>query len=208
MKYALIVEDLPATQAWLERLVMGAFPDVHVTLADSVESALSHLHTKPFDLALVDLGLPDGSGIAIITALSGLNVPPVIVVATIYDDDRHLFPAIQAGAQGYLLKEQPLEILTRQLCGILDGHPPLSPAIARRLLGFFQSPPTTGEALNNREREALTLLAKGLKISDLAIEMGITRNTASDYVKNIYRKLNITSRAQAALQAARMGLVD
>jgi len=208
MKYALIVEDLPDTQIWLERLVTGAFPDVHVTLADCVESALSRLHAKPFDLALVDLGLPDGSGVEIIAALSGLKTPPVIVVATIYDDDRHLFPALQAGAQGYLLKEQPLEILTRQLCGILDGHPPLSPAIARRLLGFFQTPPTADETLNNREREALTLLAKGLKISDLAIEMGITRNTASDYVKNIYRKLNISSRAQAALQAARMGLVD
>lgn len=208
MKHALIVEDLPDTRDWLERLVTGAFPGVDVTTADSVESARSGLRAKPFDLALVDLGLPDGNGEEIIAELAGLANPPVIVVATIYDDDRHLFPALQAGAQGYLLKEQPLEVLTRQLCGILEGHPPLSPAIARRLLGFFQAPPTADETLNNREREALTLLAQGLRISDLATEMGITRNTASDYVKSIYRKLNITSRAQAALKAARMGLVD
>lgn len=207
MKYALIVEDLPDTQAWLERLVTGAFPGVHVTLADGVESALSRLQARPFDLALVDLGLPDGNGVEVIAALSGLQAPPVIVVATIYDDDRHLFPALQAGAQGYLLKEQPLEILTRQLCGILDGHPPLSPAIARRLLGFFQTPQSTCESLTNREKEALTHLAKGLKIAEVATIMGITRHTAADYVKHVYRKLNITSRAQATLQAARMGLV-
>ncbi|MCR4302804.1 MAG: response regulator transcription factor [Gallionella sp.] len=208
MKHALIVEDLPDTQVWLCRLVETAFQGVSVTVADCVESARTVLRSKPFDLALVDLGLPDGDGVEIIAALSNLKAPPVIVVTTIYDDDRHLFPALQAGAQGYLLKEQPLELLSKQLCGILDGRPPLSPAIARRLLGFFQSPQPSGETLNNREREALGLLAKGLKVSDLATAMGITRNTASDYVKSIYRKLNISSRAQAALHAARMGLVD
>lgn len=208
MKHALIVEDLPDTQVWLRRLVEQAFPAVGVTVADCVETARSVLRSRPFDLALVDLGLPDGDGVEIIAALSNLKAPPVIVVATIYDDDRHLFPALQAGAQGYLLKEQPLELLGKQLRGILEGHPPLSPAIARRLLGFFQNPLPSGETLNNREREALGLLAKGMKVSDLATAMGITRNTASDYVKTIYRKLNISSRAQAALHAARMGLVD
>lgn len=207
MKHALIVEDLPDTQIWLRRLVEQAFPAVSVTVADCVETARSVLRSMPFDLALVDLGLPDGDGVEIIAALSNLKTPPVIVVATIYDDDRHLFPALQAGAQGYLLKEQPLELLGKQLQGILEGRPPLSPAIARRLLGFFQNPQPSGETLNNREREALGLLAKGMKVSDLATAMGITRNTASDYVKSIYRKLNISSRAQAALHAARMGLV-
>lgn len=208
MKHALIVEDLPDTQVWLGRLVEQAFPDASVTIADCVETARSVLRSKSFDLALVDLGLPDGDGVEIIAALSVLKTPPVIVVTTIYDDDRHLFPALQAGAHGYLLKEQALELLTRQLCGILEGHPPLSPAIARRLLGFFKGPQPSGETLNNRERETLGLLAKGLKVSDLAATMGITRHTASDYVKSIYRKLNISSRAQAALHAARMGLID
>jgi DNA-binding NarL/FixJ family response regulator len=208
MKHVLIVEDLPDTQRWLSRLIEQTFPGVSVTVADCVESARSILRTKPYDLALVDLGLPDGSGVEIIAALSTLKTPPLIVVATIYDDDRHLFPALQAGAQGYLLKEQPMELLTKQLCGILEGYPPLSPAIARRLLGFFHTPKQNMETLNNRETEALGLLAKGLKVSDLAVAMGISRHTASDYVKNIYRKLNISSRAQAALHAARMGLVD
>lgn len=208
MKHALIVEDLPDTQLWLTRLVEQAFPGIAVTVAGSVDAAHAVLRSKPYDLALVDLGLPDGDGVEIIAELSNLKPTPTIVVATIYDDDRHLFPALQAGAQGYLLKEQPMELLTKQLCGILEGRPPLSPAIARRLLGFFQSPQQNAETLNNREREALGLLAKGMKVSDLAAAMGITRNTASDYVKNIYRKLNISSRAQAALHAARMGLID
>lgn len=208
MKHALIVEDLPDTQVWLCRLAANAFPGIDVTVAANVAAAHAVMRAKPFDLALVDLGLPDGDGVEVIAALGNLKPPPAIVVATIYDDDRHLFPALQAGAQGYLLKEQSMELLTRQLCGILEGRPPLSPAIARRLLGFFQSPLPNAETLNNREREALGLLAKGMKVGDLASAMGITRNTASEYVKNIYRKLNISSRAQAALQAARMGLID
>ena len=208
MKHALIVEDLPDTRDWLTRLVEAAFPGVTCLGADSVETALNKLSIKSFDLALVDLGLPDGDGTQIIEALNNLNPRPVIVVATIYDDDRHLFPALQAGAQGYLLKDQPMDQLTANLRGILDGNPPLSPAIARRLLGFFKDPTPGGESLTNREKEALGLLAKGMKVAEMASAMGITRYTASDYVKSVYRKLNVSSRAQATLHAVRMGLIQ
>lgn len=208
MRNALIVEDLPDTQEWLMRLVVHAFPDVQCLCANSVESALTMLRRIPLDLALVDLGLPDGDGTRVIEALSALAPPPVIVVATIYEDDRHLFPALQAGAQGYLLKDQPMAQLVANLRGILDGTPPLSPAIARRLLGFFKEPAPGGETLTAREREALGFLAQGMKVAEMAQAMGITRNTASDYVKSVYRKLNVSSRAQAALHAARMGLIQ
>ena len=152
--------------------------------------------------------MPDGDGTRVIEALNLLDPAPVIVVASIHDDDRHLFPALQAGAQGYLLKDQPMDQLAANLRGILSGNPPLSPAIARRLLGFFKDAAPGGESLTAREREALGLLAKGMKISEMAAAMGITRHTASDYVKNVYRKLNVSSRAQATLHAVRMGLIQ
>lgn len=208
MQHALIVEDLPDTQEWLRRLVTLAFPDARCSLAGSVEAALAATRDGGFDLALVDLGLPDGDGTRVIEVLSALAPPPVIVVATIYDDDRHLFPALQAGAQGYLLKDQPMAQLATNLRGILDGNPPLSPAIARRLLGFFNQPAPGGETLTSREREALGYLAKGMKVAEMAEAMGITRHTASDYVKSVYRKLKVSSRAQATLHAVRMGLIQ
>lgn len=208
MKHALIVEDLPDTQEWLTRLVVGAFPGIHCLCANTVASALAMVRPETFDLALVDLGLPDGDGTRVIEALSALETPPIIVVASIFEDDRHLFPALQAGAQGYLLKDQPMAQLVANLRGILDGNPPLSPAIARRLLGFFKEPAPGGESLTTRETEALGYLAKGMKIAEMAAAMGITRHTASDYVKSVYRKLNVSSRAQATLHAVRMGLIQ
>jgi DNA-binding NarL/FixJ family response regulator len=208
MRRALIVEDLPETQEWLTRLVESAFPGAECLLASSLETALPLARRGGFDLALVDLGLPDGDGTRVIETLNNLETPPVIVVATIFEDDRHLFPALQAGAQGYLLKDQPMPQLVANLRGILDGNPPLSPAIARRLLGFFNEPSSGAESLTARETEALGYLAKGMKIAEMATAMGITRHTASDYVKNVYRKLNVSSRAQATLHAVRMGLVQ
>ena len=85
----------------------------------------------------MDLGLPDGSGIDVVGALHVHQPRALPVVVTIYDDDDHLFPALQAGAFGYLLKEQPREALVTQLLRIVDGEPPLSPPIARRVLGYF-----------------------------------------------------------------------
>ncbi len=208
MKHALIVEDLPDTQAWLTRLIVSAFPDIRCLCANSVESALALSRRESFQLALVDLGLPDGDGTRVIESLNSLESPPVIVVASIFDDDRHLFPALQAGAQGYLLKDQPMDQLVANLRGILDGNPPLSPAIARRLLGFFKEPAPGGESLTVREKEALGYLARGMKVAEMAEAMGITRHTASDHVKSVYRKLNVSSRAQATLHAVRMGLIQ
>ena len=141
-----------------------------------------------------------------------------MVVATIHDDDDHLFHALQAGAQGYLLKDLPTDWLAAQLRGIAQGQPPLSPAIARRLLRHFQAPALVNAQmpelaapaatdLSTRESEVLGLLAQGVRIADIGVALGISRHTVGDHVKNIYRKLNITSRAEAALQARHLGLI-
>lgn len=212
MKQALLVDDLPDALAIVETAVQTAFEGVACVRARGVREALALIGERPFELALVDLSLGDGHGRDVIAQLAQRQPACAIVVSTIHDDDENLFQALQAGAQGYLLKDHPIPWLVSQLQGIVQGQPPLSPAIARRLLRHFQAPPAVEpplaarEELSAREREVLGMLAQGVRIADIGQLLGISRHTAGDHVKNIYRKLNISSRAEAALRARGMGL--
>ncbi len=211
MKTALILEDMPESQEMLREVAQTAFPNIKVHCAADIASGMDMLNHYHFDLALIDLSLPDGSGTTVVQALSTRFPRCMIVVATLFDDDDHLFPALRAGAQGYLLKDEAPEELVKQLCGINEGHPPLSPSIARRLLSHFriepEKPVKEETQLTPREREVLGALARGITIANIGDELKISRHTVGDHVKNIYRKLNITSRAEAALQAKNMGLL-
>ncbi len=210
MKNVLIVEDHPDALDVMRSIVREIFPAAQLHEATDCQSGLAAADNGVFNLALVDLHLPDGNGLEVIARLNARHADTRIVVSSIYADDGHLFPALQAGAQGYLLKDDPRNSLVRQLAGILEGTPPLSPAIARKLIRHFSSVPATSTRnehnLTPREQEALTLLAQGISIKHLAQSMSISPHTAGDYVKSIYRKLNITSRAQAALKASELGL--
>lgn len=207
---ALVVEDLPDSRDWLTATLETAFPRIAIRCANDLAQARAALAEAIPDLALVDLGLPDGNGIELVLALSREHPACQCVITTIYADDDHLFPALRAGASGYLLKDQPQARLVTQLRGIAAGEPPLSPVIARRLLKVFDPEPTEAglERLSPRERETLTLIAKGYRLNEVAQALGVTRNTAAGYIKNVYRKLEVTSRAEAALAASRMGLVN
>lgn len=193
------------------------FPDIALRSCDTLASALACLRDgfRP-QLAIVDLGLPDGSGLDLLKALPAVAPGCIAVVATIYADDGHLFPALRAGAAGYLLKDEPAERFEAALRGIVDGEPPLSPSIARRVLRTFAEPPPVAAAiaadeedahLAPRERETLMLIGKGYKLPEVATALGVTRASAATYIKTIYRKLAISSRAEAALVASRLGLV-
>ncbi|OIQ65283.1 transcriptional regulatory protein DegU [mine drainage metagenome] len=162
--------------------------------------------------------MPDASGLELIRALVELRPQARSVVVTIFDDDDHLFPALQAGAFGYLLKDRPKIELRAQLRRIQDGEPPLSPSIARRMVQHFTrlhagpAPLLNRDqeeqiALTERESEVLQLVGKGYTLPEIAVQLGLSRHTVADYVKQIYRKLNISSRAEAALEAVRRGLV-
>ncbi len=203
---ALVVDDLAPSREWLARSVERAFPGILVQVAADLACARTRLEPRP-DLALVDLGLPDGSGVDLIEVLAARGT--LCVVATVFDDDAHLFPALRAGAQGYVLKDQAQDSLGDLLRGIAAGQPPLSPSIARRLLREFQpAPQAHGEvALSPRETDVLRLIAKGLTVPEVAKMLGLTRNTTAGYVKDIYRKLSVSTRAEATLEAARRRLV-
>ncbi len=236
----LIVEDNPVARAFLCRVVRESFSDtILITEASDLEGARRDLAAapaagrEPFKLLLIDLELPDGSGMELLAELA--QYPGLKVVTTLYSDDDHLFPALQCGADGYLLKEDRFEVLVEELQKIVRGQPPLSPAIARRLLGHFRTPgaadggerdtswatssaaPTSGpvplatqvdaEHLTPRENEVLTYLSKGFTIREISSLMGIRWFTVNDHIKSIYKKLNVSSRAEAAVFASKRGLV-
>jgi DNA-binding NarL/FixJ family response regulator len=204
----LLVEDNAETRAWLHDCVVAAFPDARVVLAEDVASGLTAIEAADFTLAIVDLGLPDGSGVELITALRGSAT--YIVVATIYDDDKSLFTALKSGARGYILKDQDKARVVSYLKGIQLGEAPLSNAVARRLIQHFNAKGDAREMvpLAPREEDVLKLIAKGFSVSDTARILGLTNNTVKGYVKTVYAKLGVSSRAEATTEAIRLGLVD
>ena len=147
----LIVEDNPVARSFLCRVVRESFSDtIVIAEAGDLESARRQIGPlgsaarpgeEAFKLILVDLELPDGNGMELLAEL--VRYPATKIVTTLYSDDDHLFPALQCGADGYLLKEDRFEVLVEELQKIVRGQPPLSPAIARRLLSHFRGGPST-----------------------------------------------------------------
>ncbi len=207
----LIVEDMPATRNWLAEMVGEAFPGAELREASGFAEGLKICEREAgFGMALVDLFLPDGPGLEVIRRLVVRHPEAQRIVVTVAGDDAALVTALAAGAQGYLLKDQPREVLVRQLAQAVQGIPAISPSVARRIMDHFR---LTGpcdkkeDLLSQREREVLGLIARGLRIADAARALGMAEGTAASHVKSIYRKLDIGSRAEAALHASRMGLI-
>ncbi len=197
----LILEDNAVARGFLCRVVRESFSDVqHIAEADNLESArrqLAQADAAPLRLILIDLELPDGNGLDLLAELADCHATKI--VTTLYVDDEHLFPALQRGADGYLLKEDRFEVLVEELQKIARGQPPLSPAIARRLLAHFRdthaaaATASAPEPLTVRESEILSYLSKGFTIKEIASLMGIKWSAVNDYIKAIYRKLKLAS---------------
>ena len=213
----LVIEDNRTTQ-FLKNVVTSAFPGISVHCTQSVKEAPTWLHDRsnstaqktPLYLALVDLGLPDGSGLDIVRLLKEKEPHAQAVVVTIYEEDKYLFEALSAGAVGYLLKRDDPAFLSDILKRILHNEPPLSPSIATRLIEYFRQPEknnTVKTELTTRERETLTHLARGLTVAEAAGTMGLSAQTVASYVKVIYQKLHVSNRAEATREAIRRGLV-
>jgi DNA-binding NarL/FixJ family response regulator len=208
MQSALIVEDVSETRSWLAEIIVSAFPDCRIHEAACVRTGIAAAG-RDFDLALIDLGLPDGSGLDVLRNLRAHSPRTLCVITTVVGDDSHIISALSAGAQGYLLKQQPAELLSRQLAQLAEGVPALSPSIARRIMEHFKmtGPVAHNDAgLSDREKQALALIARGFRNSDVARHLGIAESTVASHIKSIYRKLDISTRAEASWHATRLGL--
>lgn len=138
----LIIEDMNETRHWLRCVAQSVFPSAEIYEAAHLQQAHEILEEgRNVDFALIDIHLPDGCGIDMVREIRRRSSTIYCVITTVFDDDSHLFNALRAGAQGYLLKEQTSDQIAAQLRGVLNGQPPLSPAVARRLLHHFSVPP-------------------------------------------------------------------
>jgi len=211
MNSVLIVEDHDDTRRWWEEHITEAFPEAEAVSAATLEEARACLADQAFALALVDINLPDGSGIDLVREMGETHPGTYCVITTIFNDDTHVFSALQAGAKGYLIKDQPRDSQIQQLKAVLHGQPPLSPGVARRILEHFslhKKQSEDSEALTPRENDVLQLIAKGFSRPEVAKLLGLTTNTVASYTKVIYQKLNVSSRAEAVYEGLRLGLID
>jgi len=220
----LIVEDDPAMEA-LAVMAVGVFIGARVRTARTLQSARECLARTTIDLALIDLGLPDGSGIDLLREITvghdRDSSPTVCVVHTVFDSDEMLFAALMAGAHGYLLKGEPATIMAARLSAAMRGEPAISPAIARRVLARFRGSATDVRpshltaagasdhhaGLTPRELQVLRLIAQGMTLSEVAGALGVSINTIKTQVKRVYERLGVGSRVAAASEARRRGLL-
>lgn len=209
MKNVLIVEDVAATRDWLKGCIKKAFPDSDIRTTVDFRSGLYEIKYSNVDLALIDLGLPDGNGVDLIAELKTRDPDAMIIVATVMGDDQSIISAISAGAQGYLLKDSPRDLFISQLKQHVLGIPALSPSVARRIMQHFrQTAPEIKKAedLTAREVEVLTLIGQGLRNKEAAKELGVSLPTIASHIKSIYAKLGVRNRTEAAILAQKLGL--
>lgn len=206
----LIVEDSPDTLAWLKGLCAEVYLDAEVFTAISVESGVQAIESREYDLCLMDLGLPDGSGLELIELLRSRSSDSYIVVATIYDDDKSLFTALQSGANGYILKDDERDSVATYLRGVLQKDAPFSARTLNRIVQHFHDQGDERRAISDltkRETDVLCLIAKGYSVGDTSEMLGISKHTVKGYVKDIYSKLGISSRAEATAVAIKLQLI-
>jgi len=205
-----IIEDLLEVREGLMALIDGAAGFQCSCGYRTMEEALAHLDLAAVDVILTDLGLPGMSGTEGIRILRERAPDVPILALTVYDDQDEVFDALCAGASGYLLKNTPPERLLESLREVAAGGAPMSPEVARRVIHLFREirPPSRGTChLTPQETELLKLLVEGHHYKTAADVMGISVNTVSFHLKNVYAKLQVHSKSEAVARALRDGLV-
>lgn len=208
-----LLEDYEPSRELVFDALKHVFGDVEIAESETVFDAFDKIKKNTFDLAILDINLPDGSGIDVIRRIRTLSPETYCVVSTVFDDDRNLFESLKAGAHGYLLKQESRGDFVRHLNGILGGVPPLSSVMAQRMIAHFNGSCAVAEKkreirLTPREEQVLQLIAKGHSRKRIAIDLEISLHTTNDYVKTIYRKLNVSSSVEATLLAIEHGIAE
>lgn len=196
------------------QVILGTVKDIEVigVAHDGAEAVDLAAELNP-DLVLMDLRMPIMNGIQATREICQSHPEIKVLVLTTYDDDYWVFDAIRAGASGYLLKDTPREQLIRAIRGTVSGDTYVDPQVAGKLFGQiartasgYVGDTTFGEDLSDREREVLRLIAKGLSNADIAKALHLSKGTVQNYVSNIFMKLDVTDRTQAAVLALKHGL--
>jgi DNA-binding NarL/FixJ family response regulator len=212
-----IVEDEDDTRAWLAASVV-AHPELHLAAEyASGREALAGLAQAAPDVLLVDLGLQDMSGLEVIGFVAARYPDCNILVVSIFGDEEHVLPALEAGARGFLLKGTLTRDITLDIRELSDGGSPLSPIIARQVLKRLRPASVAAagagdgedakDALTLREVEILRTIARGFSYAETAELLGISVQTVHTHLKRIYRKLAVHSKTEAVFEADQRNLI-
>jgi len=217
LQIVLVEDDVAFQDAF--RTALAAAPDLSIAgVAATAAEARTRLAGQPADVLIVDLGLPDGSGVDVIREAHARWPACAIMVATTFADERHVIASIEAGASGYLLKDSPLPTIAEDIRVLHAGGSPISPRIARQVLMRFrpdERPAQEAEtversgvpSLSEREKETLQLITRGFSFDEIAGLMGVSRNTVLTFVRRIYAKLEVRSKTEAVFEARAHGLL-
>jgi DNA-binding NarL/FixJ family response regulator len=217
LRVALVEDDIAFQNSFAAALAETG--DIELAgMAHNVAQARLLLAGDPLDVLVVDLGLPDGSGIDVIRAAHAAWPACGIMVSTTFADEKHVIASIEAGAAGYLLKDSSAKKIADEIRALHAGGSPISPRIARQILLRFRTPdpePQPPEEvavalpspLSPREREALELITKGFSYDEIADLMQVSRNTVMTFVRRIYQKLEVHSKAEAIYEARNHGIL-
>ncbi|WP_266171362.1 response regulator transcription factor [Dyella subtropica] len=212
-----IVEDDPVFRQALAGAIEGTQDLKLAGAAGTRAEGLAMLEGPAADVLLVDLGLPDGSGIDVIHAAVQRWTRCSVMVSTNFGDETHVIRSIEAGASGYLLKDSSPARIVDEIRSLASGGSPISPIIARQVLARFRQtkvsaasqPMASNEAppLSAREKEVLELITKGFMTNEIAKLMELSPFTVRSFVRRIYTKLKVTSKAEAIYEARNLGLL-
>jgi len=183
--------------------------------AETLAEAREMYKENPNDICLVDLQLPDGNGIEFVKDLQEPNNTKALIL-TVLGDKVSVLSALQAGAQGYLLKDTPSAQIEQAVISVMNGANPISPQAATHLLTILNTPNDAKETsssvsqtlISEREKDVLTMFSRGLSYQETADVLEISINTVREYTKTIYRKLSVHSRNEAIFEALQLGLID
>lgn len=201
-----IVEDSAGICEELTQIISAAPDLVCVGVCRNAASALQKLPLAAPDVVIMDIHLPDSSGIQCTAQLKRLLPETQIVMFTIYDDTDQIVRALEAGASGYLLKSAPRAEIVAAIRDVRNQGAPMSREVARKVVQLFHRAPPPGnaaESLTPREAEILQLLTEGLLYKEIGARLSITLDTVRTHLKNIYRKFHVRSRTEAVMKHRR-----
>jgi DNA-binding NarL/FixJ family response regulator len=198
-----IVEDNRVIRESLAEFVQADSEFEIVCACGTAEEALKLIPKLKPEIVLMDIQLPDISGIECTVQLKQLMPSVQIIMVTVYEDTERIYKALRAGACGYLLKRCKTEELLSAIREVRQGGAPMSREIARKVIASFQEPVASAaevEGLSPREREILELLAAGFPNKEIASRVGLTDGTVRWHLRHVYHKLHVRSRTEAALK--------
>lgn len=212
----IVVEDDPRMRDRFAQAFAASERVRVLAWAATAREGIAALEENNPDILLVDLGLPDRNGISVIHHGRARHPQCDIMVVSVYADEGSVLASIEAGATGYLLKDDSHEDFVGRILELRAGGSPITPIIARRILQRFQSagspPPDDADAgvspLSAREQEVLNLLARGFTYQEIAALLDVSAHTVGTYVKRLYEKLQVHSRGEAVFEGQRMGLLS